>query len=162
MVGGSRIRCAAGPAVRVLAVGLGPLLAACGSGTEVSGPVPVDLAVSMVASTNRARVGETVTYAIGVTNAGPATAEPVSFTAWLTAEDDLRDVAGEGWRCQGHTGNFVTCELPFLAARGSTALRMTRKAVAPGPLVNTVQVDANAQVDADAGNNRATVTVQIE
>ena len=161
MVRGSRLRCAAGPAVRALTVGMGPLLAACGSGT-VAGPGSVDLAVTMVASADRARVGETVTYEIGVANAGPAAAEPVGFTAWLTGEDDLRDVAGEGWRCQGHTGNFVTCEMPFLEARGSAALRMTRKAVAPGPLVNTVQVDAKAQVDGHAGNNRETVTVQVE
>ena len=161
MARGSWFRCAAGPAVRVLTVGLGPLLAACGSGTE-SGPGPVDLAVSMVASAATARVGETVTYAISVTNAGPAAAEPVGFTAWLTAEDALRDVAGEGWRCQAHTGNFVTCERALLEARASTSLKMTRKAATPGPLVNTVQVDAKTQVDEDTGNNRATVTVQVE
>jgi uncharacterized repeat protein (TIGR01451 family) len=148
--------------ITLAAVALG-LQGACGSSSNTAGPGAgtVDVAVGMTASAERVRAGETVTYQIGVTNAGPAAALPVGFTAWLTSHDDLR-VTGSGWACQPHTGNFVTCELPRLSSGASSALSMSRRAVEPGRLENMVEVKATAQADSNMVNNRVTVVVQVE
>jgi len=154
-----------GSMLAVAAVGVALVLeGACGSATTATAPGPgsVDLAVVMTASMDQTRVGETVTYAINVTNAGPAAAGPVGFTTWLTSHDDLQATTGNGWRCQPHTGNFVTCELAELAPGGSSALTMSRKAFQAGTLANTVEVDTKAQTDANLANNRATVAVRVE
>lgn len=136
---------------------------ACGSDdTTAPGAATVDIGVAMTSSAQRARVGETVGYTVSVTNAGPADAVPVGFTVVLTSQDDLGAVAGSGWRCSPHTGNFVTCELTRLPARGSSALTMNRKALQPGLLLNTVTVEAPGQADTNPGNNRATIAVQVD
>jgi uncharacterized protein DUF11 len=134
----------------------------CGSASTTTAPGSglVDVAVVMVPSTNQARVGDTVSYVITVTNAGPDAARPVGFTTWLTSRDDPRAVAGSGWLCQLHTGNFVTCELAELGPRGSSALTMSRPAVEPGGLETTAEVAA--WTDSTPGNNRVTVAVMVE
>jgi uncharacterized repeat protein (TIGR01451 family) len=149
-------RCAA--AVLAVAMQL-----ACGS-TTASDPsmASVDLSVTMTPSVDRLRVGETVGYGIRVTNAGPADAGPVGFSAFLTSQDDLRAVTGNGWLCVPHTGNFVTCERSSLPARASSELTMTRRALEPGQLQNTVEVEARGQTDANPANNRTTVAVRVD
>ena len=91
-------------------------------------------------------LGQNITYTITVTNSGPLDATGVTLTDTLPIGVNLVSVSPS----QGSFGGAptITCNLGTIPSGGSATITVVVTPMAPGSLVNTVEVDGN-QPDPD-------------
>ncbi len=130
-------------------------------------PASANLEIIKSASTPRAQLGDTVSYAIVVTNRGPDAATNVQVLEQLPSA--LQFVSARASVGAYDVASFVW-SIPAIPNGGSASLIVTTRVVAPGSVTNTVQILASDQPDpdgpfspvlggADAGTASATVAV---
>jgi uncharacterized repeat protein (TIGR01451 family) len=132
------------------------------SGTlQVRCPDPVhDLSVKKTASRSRATVGDTITYTLTASNAGPDAAPDVTVSDTAPSELDVRSATTS----QGHcavTGNKVSCPVGTLAAGSSAKVTVQAVAIKAGLTTNTAIVDSPPPAVDPPANDTAKATVRI-
>jgi uncharacterized repeat protein (TIGR01451 family) len=97
--------------------------------------LPDDLALTGAASLGSVLVGQELTYTLGVTNSGPATATGVTLSNCLPAGVTfISATASQGtW---SRTGDWVVADLGSLASETGAGLAITVKPTAAGTLTN--------------------------
>ena len=107
--------------------------------------------------TDPVRAGETVSYIITVSNAGPVTASGVIVTDTLPISVTLQSVLASQGNCV-----LARCNLGILAAAGRATITMTASVdpSATGVITNSVVVSGN-EVDLVIGNNHAQESTRI-
>ncbi|WP_191621224.1 DUF11 domain-containing protein [Marinihelvus fidelis] len=119
-----------------------------------------DLSVSKSASPDPVTVGDTLTYTLTVSNAGPDDAPDVSVTDMLSGDVTFQSASASQGSCQ-HSAGTVSCALGTIANGASaTATIMVVPQVA-GELSNTASVNA-ASNDPNPDDNSDTVTTTVE
>lgn len=105
--------------------------------------------------------GGTITYSLGVRNAGPSDATGVTVTDRLPAYLRLVSVSGEGWNCT----TDIECTLSGALTAGASAASITLVAEvladAPVEVANTATVAGN-ETDPTPGNNTSTDTADTD
>ena len=119
-----------------------------------------DLGISATDSPDPVIAGEALSYAVYVTNNGPAAATSVEVTDTLPAATAFVSASGTGWTCS-EAGGTVTCERDSLAVDETSriAIEVTAPSQA-GFIENTVSVTA-AEQDPDTGNNEASARTEV-
>ncbi|HUP69124.1 MAG TPA: hypothetical protein VM142_04840 [Acidimicrobiales bacterium] len=122
--------------------------------------VIADLAAIKVAGVPTATPGGTLTYTLGVTNAGPSTATNVQITDALPAELAFVSAAGCTYAAISHT---LTCSVGNVAVGpGPTRTVVTTvDPAATGSVTNTASASSAAAVDLNSTNNAATAVVAL-
>ena len=121
----------------------------------VNGAANADVGVNQAVDTPAPLVGETVTVTVTVVNAGPSPATGVVVTDALPA--GLTFV--EATPSQG-TYTAPTWTVGTLSETGTPAtLTLVATVTAPGALVNTATIAQQTEVDPNAANNSASVTL---
>lgn len=130
------------------------------SDTEITTvAVIADLAATKVAGVATATPGGTLTYTLGVSNAGPSTATNVQITDVLPAELAFVSAPGCSYAAISHT---VTCSVGSVAV-GPGPIRTVLTTINPaatGSVTNTASV-SSAAIDPDSTNNAATALVAL-
>ena len=124
--------------------------------TDVANVLPVidaDVAITKTASPNPVRQGNALTYTLGVTNNGPATATNVTVTDSLPSQVAYISAVPSQGTCS-QAGGTVTCPLGTMASGATATITITVTAVTRGSVTNTASVTAN-QPDPVVGNNSA-------
>ena len=126
-----------------------------------------NLQIVKSASQSVATIGDTISYAIVVTNNGPAAATNVQVLEQLPSA--LQFVSARASIGVYDLSTFVW-SIPNIANGGSASLIVTTRVVAPGSVTNTVQVLAADQPDPDGpfnlvpgapGGEQASATVAV-
>lgn len=110
--------------------------------------VAADLAASITAEPNAAVPGQTITYTLGMTNAGPDTASTPRFGMGMPAGTTFVSVNAPGWTCAtpqvGQAGS-LTCTGASLAPGASASITLTVRvnAGATGEVSATVSAFSN-------------------
>lgn len=116
---------------------------------------PVDLALTMRAGASSAKVGDTVRFALTVTNAGPATAVAVEIRDQLPAGLSWVGASASGGSYDAATGIWTPGSI---APAASATLEIVARVTQAGTLVNTATVTTGA-LDVNTANNTASATV---
>jgi uncharacterized repeat protein (TIGR01451 family) len=114
-----------------------------------------DLSIVKSAPAGHPPVGETLTYAITVTNNGPETSTDATVEDQLPAGVGFLTATASQGTCSEQLGK-VTCEIGGLAPGGSADVTVQATVNAEGPLRNTAKVNASG-FDPDEANNTATI-----
>jgi uncharacterized repeat protein (TIGR01451 family) len=118
-----------------------------------------DLSVGLQAAPEPVGAGATLTYTLGVANAGPSQANALTLTDTLPAGVAFVSASGTGWICTG-TGP-VTCTLPSLGIASATPVSIVVIApAAAGPITDTATI-ASTTADAVPANNTASVVSNV-
>lgn len=119
-----------------------------------------DLAIDKrLADGARPVLGGTFSYALTVTNAGPAKAEGVTVTDTVPASLKVRGASTAGGSCIVR-GQLVRCALGTLAAGETRTIALRVTALAAGTVTNTATVAAQV-ADRDPANDRSSVPVKV-
>lgn len=132
--------------------------------STVTGTVAEVADLSIVKTATEAKIGESITYTLEVTNAGPSIARGVVVTDAVPASLTGVTAAGEGWNCVVGDGGVVTCQLPELAvgATASVTVTATVSAAAYPSVENTATVTSATPEDpSTTGDNTSTVTSPV-
>ncbi|WP_433674920.1 hypothetical protein [Microbacterium gorillae] len=132
--------------------------------STVTGTVGEVADLSIVKTATEAMIGESVTYTLQVTNAGPSVARGVIVTDAVPASLTGVTAAGEGWTCVVGDGGVVTCQLPELAvgATATVTVSATVSAAAYPSVENTATVTSATPEDpSTVGDNTSTVTSPV-
>jgi uncharacterized repeat protein (TIGR01451 family) len=115
-----------------------------------------NLGITKTASSATFTPGQTITFTITVTNAGPAAATGVTVTDILPAGTTFQSVSSPGATCTGTS--TVTCSIPTLASGGSVVITLAVTATGASAISNTATV---APVDTDPvpANNSSTAII---
>jgi uncharacterized repeat protein (TIGR01451 family) len=132
--------------------------------TTVLPGADVRIAQKSVSSALPATAGGNVTFQIQPRNAGPAAASNAVVTDSLPAGWSFVSASGPGWAC-GNTGNTVRCTRASLAPDSTDNITVVATApagvaAAGSSFTNTASI-ASDTLDADAGNNSASVTLLV-
>jgi uncharacterized repeat protein (TIGR01451 family) len=124
------------------------------------GPASADLAVTMTGAPGTVATGGTISYAVGVTNAGPSPSGSVTVSDPLPAGTAFQSATGSGWTCS-QAGGTVACTHAALSSGASAPLALNVTAPnAAGTVTNTVTV-AGAAGDPSNANNTATTMTTV-
>ena len=128
---------------------------------QVTPPEPgkVDLSITKVASAATAMIGDTITWTVTVTNAGPDTATNVVVIDNLP--DGLEFVSGSLTVPPGVTCAGPVCTIASLAPGASGTGTFQTIATAVGAQANVVTVDSNEE-DTNDADNVASDVVYVE
>ncbi len=120
-----------------------------------------DLALSISAAPNPVRVGQSLTYALTVSNNGPQDVPDVVVTDTLPAGVSF-DNASAGCAYDS-SSRKVTCTIGVLTVRASTGVTVTVKPTAQSAstIRNTASVTSATVIDNNLANNQAQVTTQM-
>ncbi len=118
-----------------------------------------DLSLRVSATPDPATVGGLLTYAILVTNTGPADATGVTVTNFLPAGAALVSFASSQGVCEG-VGDLLICTLGTLSAAASAQLRIIVSPASLGAVTNTTTV-SRAEPDFTRLNNTATIVTAV-
>lgn len=117
-----------------------------------------NMSISLNAPAGPLKVGNTLTYTIGVLNDGLATATGVKVTDVLPPGVMLLSASASQGSCSGTT--TVTCALGTMASGASATATINVKLTNSGMITNTVSVKAT-QGDPSLVNNSAQVTTKV-
>jgi len=107
--------------------------------TTTVNPV-ADLTITKTDTPDPVQSGGTLTYTVGVSNAGPNTATSVSMTDTLPAGTAFVSATGTGWTCN-NVAQTVTCTRGSLAVGSAPDIAITATAPgAPGSITNNASV----------------------
>ncbi|HEY6209156.1 MAG TPA: hypothetical protein VIW28_08855 [Gemmatimonadales bacterium] len=123
-----------------------------------------DVAVTLSARPNPARVGEELTYTVTVSNNGPATATDVGIDAFLSPRATFGAFGqvsppGTPHGCS-FEGGYVSCAVEKLQRGESWTMDFTVRPTAPGHIRQRVTV-GGVQPDPAPGNDSATVETSV-
>jgi uncharacterized repeat protein (TIGR01451 family) len=142
----------------------GQILAQCGDSSHgtlqpcLLTPVPTaDLSIAKTAVSN-VTIGDSLTYTIAVSNAGPSAATGVTVTDTLPGGATLVSATPSAGICGGTT--TVTCAVAGLASGASATVTVVVTANAIGSLTNTASVHGD-QADPVSSNNSAAATTTV-
>jgi uncharacterized repeat protein (TIGR01451 family) len=133
-----------------------PLTSSTGDVTTTVRPA-ADLGVVKSADLTKVTVGQTVSYRIGIHNAGPNAATGVTVDDQLPANLAFVSATPSAGSYDPGTG---TWKVGDLAADGAATLTIRAKATMSGDQVNTVTVDGNED-DFNAANDTDAVTICV-
>jgi|GEM_PF-1981333 uncharacterized repeat protein (TIGR01451 family) len=125
------------------------------TGSVVNNNPNADLSVSVSGPTT-GNEGDTVTYTITVTNAGPASASGVTLTDTLGSILNFKSAQGTFTQ----SGGVVTFSLGTIAAGGTVTASVTAQAVEDGSTSNAVSVSSSSP-DPNSVNDSASVTTSF-
>ena len=130
-----------------------------------STPAPTaNLALNLEASPPVVPIGQTITYDITVTNAGPDSATSLVVTHVLPPGGDYQGASGAGWDCDPAGGNVV-CTRPSLASGASAAIEVLVDVpldyAGSNALVSQASVDS-ATDDPSGSNNSDSITTILD
>ena len=128
------------------------------SGTIVNNNPNADLAVSL-SGPSSANEGDSVTYTITVSNAGPATATGVTLTDTLGALLNYKS-ATTSQGTFSNSGGVVTFSLGSIANGGSVTATVTAQANEDGSTSDSASVTSTSN-DPNLSNNSASVTTAL-
>ncbi len=117
-------------------------------------PQQIDLALAATIDRAAPNIGENVTYRITLTNAGPSTATGVRVRDLLPTGTSFVSATASSGSYVSSTGIWTPAAL---AANATATLSIVARVTAPGTVVNTAEVIAADQPDADSvpGNGAA-------
>lgn len=127
----------------------------------VVNPATSDLAIGMEDSPDPVFNGGLVTFAISVTNFGPATATIVQVTNVLPGGYLYRTNSSTSQGTLAAYGQTIVASLGQLGAGGKASIALIAQAVMPGTYTNSASV-ASAAVDPLKGNNTVAVKNVVE
>mgnify|MGYP002364431658 CR=1 FL=1 len=120
-----------------------------------------DLAITMTGSWGVICQGNTVTYAMNVTNNGPDTATAVTVTDPLPVGlTYVSATPSQGGPCT-NTAGTVTCPIGSLAAGGTATITLVATGTTTGAKSNTATVAGSAVRELVPGNNSAIVITTV-
>ncbi len=135
-----------------------------GGHTGESNPFAVelrnDVAVSLADSPDPVSLGGNLTYAITVTNIGPAGATGVVVTNLLPVTATLVSVTPSQGAVTTN-GNMVVCELGAMAGNASASVTIVATTTSTGTLTNQVSV-SRSDADAYLANNSAVAVTAVQ
>ena len=120
-------------------------------------PQPFDLALTGTVSNAAPGVGDTITYTLRVTNAGPGPAPGVTVVDTLPAGVSFVSASVPP---ASQAGGRLVFDLGTLAAGSSATIDIVVVVQASGTLVNQAVVSSTA-AEADSSNNLASVPVEV-
>jgi uncharacterized repeat protein (TIGR01451 family) len=127
-------------------------------------PIPLpnfaDLVVSKTDSPDPVQVGETLTYTVTVSNAGPRTARDVTVTDSLPKAVRVRSISSDDGSCQRRTRTIV-CSVAEIAADGAATVTIVVRPTRRGTITNSVSANSVAPPDPNLANNTATATTEV-
>ncbi|MEX2555968.1 MAG: choice-of-anchor Q domain-containing protein [Actinomycetota bacterium] len=138
-----------------------PIGGACeiGSVEEAGAPAAVaDLSVVKTDSADPVDVGQTFTYTVTVSNAGPQVASNVTLTDVLPAEVSFVSFAGRPAPPCTQNAGTVSCTWASLGVGSSVMVKIKVTAVSAGSASNTATADAD-QSDPDGASDTETTTI---
>jgi uncharacterized repeat protein (TIGR01451 family) len=130
-----------------------------GDACTASTPGSVDLAITQTDSPDPVRVGNSLTYAITVSNNGANDATGLVVTDNLPSAVAVDSVTSSQGSCSGT--NTVSCQLGSLASGARATVTVVVTAATPGPLNNTVRVTANDS-DPNLADNEVTEQTVVQ
>jgi uncharacterized repeat protein (TIGR01451 family) len=117
-----------------------------------------DLSIAKSASAGPYVVGDTITFTITVSNAGPQAAANVVVTDTLPTQTSLVSATPSQGSCSGTT--TIICNLGSLDAGNDATITLTVNLTAAGDVTNTANV-ASDTAEVDAANNSSGATITI-
>jgi uncharacterized repeat protein (TIGR01451 family) len=120
-------------------------------------PATADLEIVKSTSTTTATVGDTLTYAIVVTNEGPGTATNVAVLDQLPAGLQYRSATATAGSYDPNAGLWT---IPSITAGTSASLTITTRVLTAGNVANTAQITSSDQPDPD-GTSPSTATITV-
>ena len=115
-----------------------------------------DLSLALSAAPNPVTVGQTLTYTLNVSNAGPSVATGTVLSDSLPASVSFVSAQPSQGACNGTAA--ITCSLGSLAVGGNASIVIQVTPNAAGSLTDTASV-ASSVADPNTANNSAAVTV---
>jgi uncharacterized repeat protein (TIGR01451 family) len=106
------------------------------------------------------RAGGSLTYTLGVANAGPSQASSATVVDTLPQTEEFRSVKTSQGKC-ARKGQAITCSLGTLASGRAATITLVVKPKTAGTVANTATVSA-AEADPDQSNNSATSTTVVQ
>jgi uncharacterized repeat protein (TIGR01451 family) len=129
-------------------------------------PPSADLSITKAISSGTALVGDTLTYTLTVTNAGPNVANSVVVTDNLPSAVTFVSCGATGGGVCGGAGNNVTISYTTLAATASSTITLqatVNSGVADGlAVVNSASVSGASPIDPDTSNNSASASFTVQ
>jgi len=123
----------------------------------VAAPQPMaDLSLALSAAPNPVTVGQTLTYTLNVSNAGPSVATGTVLSDSLPAGVSFVSAQPSQGSCSGTA--TITCSLGTVAVGGNASVVIQVIPNAAGSLTDTASVTSSV-ADPNAANNSAEVTV---
>ena len=124
-----------------------------------------DISVTITDSPDPVVPTGTLTYTIGVTNAGPSNANNASLSIPLSAQTTFTSLASPaGWSCTtpavGTSGTITCTNASFAAGTGNFTLTTAVTSNASGTISTTANV-ATSSNDSNTANNSATATTTV-
>lgn len=121
-----------------------------------------DLQIALAAVPAPVIYGETLTYTITITNAGPDAAETLTVTHELPTGVGSAVAQAGDWTCDTAALPLVTCTLPALASNATSQIVLTATApLAAGVYTSTATVTTTATLDNAPLNNTASLTTTV-
>jgi uncharacterized repeat protein (TIGR01451 family) len=120
---------------------------------------PADIAVSGTASETTGSIGDKVTYAITVSNGGPASATNVSLADSLSDNLPVSSLTATQGSCTTAPSS-ITCALGTLPSGGSTKVTFAITLQTDEVFTNSLSISAD-QPDPNPANNSAVVSVTV-
>ena len=118
-----------------------------------------DLSITMSANPNPVMVGGTLSYGIGVSNAGPGNASGVKVSDLLPAGLSLVSAVSSQGACSQSSG-MIVCNMGNLAMGASATVSIQTTALQPGNITNTATISAD-ESDPAPNNNSVTIGTTI-
>ena len=116
-------------------------------------PVPeADLSIAKTDSPDPVDAGETLTYTLAVTNAGPDAATTVTVIDQLPVGVTFGSATGAGWSCS-HSGGVVSCDRAVMPVGSAPNIVLTVIAPASGRAITNTAWISSTTIDPDPSNN---------
>jgi uncharacterized repeat protein (TIGR01451 family) len=124
--------------------------------TLQAGPEPAtELSITKTASASTVRVGESITYTLTVSNAGPLPATGVVVTDVVPTQVSVGSATASQGSCSV-AGGKVTCALGSMDIGATATVTIAATRIAPDAFGNTASVGSDL-LDPDTANNTSTV-----
>jgi uncharacterized repeat protein (TIGR01451 family) len=126
---------------------------------QAGGTWAADLGVANSVDRATADAGESLTYTITVTNAGPAVAVGTHMADQLPDGAEFVSANASQGSCSG-SNTDVVCELGDIASAASATVTVVVRATRPGTAVNVAYVTSQMRDD-NGGDNQAQATTEV-